>query len=96
MEELILPQNFTRGRLIPVFWAVFEQNIVTRHYHPVIYRPLKITGTIFFRIFDMFYEETMQTRARRAFRRFFKKPFTIVIILAPCPTIQLQIHYNVL
>jgi hypothetical protein len=32
----------------------------------------------FFRIFDMFYEETMQTRARRGFIRFFRKHFTIL------------------
>jgi hypothetical protein len=31
----------------------------------------------------MFYEEIMQPRARRAFRRFFKKHFTIVGIQAP-------------
>jgi hypothetical protein len=39
--------------------------------------------------YDM-YEETMQPRARRAFRRFFKKHFAVVVsILAPYHSLQI-------
>jgi hypothetical protein len=44
----------------------------------------------------MFYEETMEPRARRAFRRFFKKHFAVVsiLLLAPYHTCHsLQIPY---
>jgi hypothetical protein len=37
----------------------------------------------------MFYEETMQPIARHAFRRFFKKQFAAVSILAPYDSLQI-------
>jgi hypothetical protein len=43
----------------------------------------------FFHIFDMFYEETIQPRARRAFRGLFKKHFAVVSILAPYHSLQI-------
>jgi hypothetical protein len=52
--------------------------------HDRIYWPLRKRPPffpIFIRMFDMFYEETMQPRARRAFRRVFKKPYLTLQIL---------------
>jgi hypothetical protein len=41
----------------------------------------------------MFYEETMQPRARLAFRRFIKKHFAVVSILAPYHSLQIPNTY---
>jgi hypothetical protein len=45
-------------------------------------------GTIF-SVFSTSYEETMQPRARHAFRRFFKKHFAVVSILALSHTLHI-------